>query len=71
MWSKGGMKMSLREIVEILLTGLTTLVFYLCLSIGPSQMNLSETWAMIFKVINIVSACLMGYAVYYIGEMKR
>lgn len=60
--------MSIREIIETLLTGLLTWVFYLCLSIGPSQMNLSETWGMIYKVINMVSACLMGYAVYYIGE---
>lgn len=63
--------MSISEIVETLFTGLLTWVFYLCLSIGPSQMNLPETWAMIFKVINIILACLLGYAVYYIGEMKR
>jgi len=61
--------MSIIEIVETLLTGLLTWVYYLCLSIGPSQINLSETWTMTYKVINIVSACLLGYAVYYIGEM--
>lgn len=63
--------MSLREIVEILLTGLVTMVFYICLNIGPSKIYLPEIWMIRFKVIKIILASLMGYAVYHIGEMKN
>lgn len=63
--------MSTREIVETWLIGLTTIVYYICLSFGNiSHMNLLKIWRIKIIVLNSFISYLFGIAIYYIGEME-